>query len=259
MCNREIKFGKLLEKARSLGAEYVATGHYANVAIDKKTGRALLKAGKDKAKDQSYFLFNLEQEQLKHILFPLGGITKTKARAIAKKMRLNTYNTASSQDICFVRDGDYADYISKKTGVKFKPGDIVDKNGKVMGKHKGIPSYTIGQRRGLGVAYSEPLYVTGMDLEKNRIVVGTRNDVMRDGLVAKCMNWISVDDIDDPVKVMAKIRYNHKAEKATIVKLSGGRVRVVFDKPQAAPTPGQAVVFYNKDTVLGGGWIEQAE
>ena len=259
VCNEKIKFGKLLEKARSLGASSVATGHYANSSYDKKSGRYLLKEGKDKTKDQSYFLFGLSQDQLKRAVFPLGNLTKTKVRALAKMMKLKTFDTVSSQDICFVQDMDYADYIKNKTGIEIRPGDIVDRLGKVLGRHKGIPFYTIGQRRGLGIAHKEPLYVTGIDIGSNRVIVGEKEDVMKKGLVAERMNWIAVEDIGKPIRVMAKIRYNSKKAKATMTRIGKDSVKVDFDEPQAAPTPGQAVVFYDKDIVIGGGWIKNSE
>lgn len=259
VCNEKIKFGILLEKAVSLGASAVATGHYANIAFDKKSGRYLLKEGKDKRKDQSYFLFRLSQEQLERAIFPLGSLTKSEVRTLAKKMRLKTFNTVSSQDICFVQDLNYAEYIKEKTGVEIRAGEIVDKDGKVLGRHKGIPFYTIGQRRGLGIAYKEPLYVTGIDIEKNRLIVGLREEVMRKSLVADRMNWISIERLDKPIRVMARIRYNHKKARALVAKIAGTAVRVDFDEPQAAPTPGQAVVFYDKDVVVGGGWIREAQ
>lgn len=257
ICNQKIKFGKLLEKALSLGASHVATGHYADIAIGED-GRYLLKEGKDKSKDQSYFLFNLSQDQLKHIIFPLGDLTKEKTRALAKRMKLGTFDTVSSQDVCFIQDMDYAEYIKKKTGVEIKKGDIVDAGGKVLGQHKGIPFYTIGQRRGLGIAYREPLYVTAIDIKNNRIIIGTREDVMKKSLIADRMNWISIKSIDKPLKVMARIRYNHKKAKASVTRIGDDSVRVDFETPQAAPTPGQAVVFYKKDIVTGGGWIREA-
>jgi len=257
VCNAKIKFGKLLEKARSLGASAVATGHYARTGFDKRTGRYLLKEGRDKAKDQSYFLFGLSQSQLASAIFPLGGLTKAGARAMAKKMKIRTFDTVSSQDICFVPEGDYAGYIAGKTGIEMKPGDIVDRNGRVLGRHKGIPFYTIGQRRGLGIAYKEPLYVTGIDAGANRIVVGPKKEVLKKSLVAERMNWISVPDIKGPMKVMARIRYNSKKAKALVTKTGKDSVRVDFDKPQASPAPGQAVVFYKRDVVVGGGWIKE--
>jgi len=258
VCNEKIKFGKLLEKARGLGAEYIATGHYARTGFDKRRNRFLLKEGLDKSKDQSYFLFNLKQGQLSAAVFPLGGLTKEKVRVIAKKFELKTYDTVSSQDVCFAQDMEYAEYIKKKTGVEIKRGEIVDKAGKVLGEHKGIPFYTLGQRRGLGIAYTEPLYVIAIDREKNRLVVGTKKNVLKKSLIADGLNWVAIDGILEPLKVTAKIRYNHKKAKATVTKLDNGLVRVDFNEPQEAPTPGQAVVFYDRDVVLGGGWIREA-
>jgi tRNA-specific 2-thiouridylase len=258
VCNEKIKFGRLLEKARSLGASRVATGHYAAVSFDKKRGRFLLREGKNKAGEQSYFLFSLSQDQLGHALFPLSGLTKEGVRKLARKMRIKTYDAVSSQDICFTQNISYAEYIKKKTGVEMKPGDITDAAGKVMGRHKGIPFYTIGQRRGLGIAHKEPLYVTGIDIANNRIVVGTKKDVLKPGLIADRVNWIAIEKMSKPLRVMAKIRYNHRKAKATVTGMSGDAVRVEFDEPQEAPTPGQAVVFYEKDIVLGGGWIKES-
>lgn len=258
VCNEKIKFDALVRKARSLNASYIATGHYANSERAADSGRSILKEGKDKAKDQSYFLCRLSQEQLQHALFPLGGLTKVEARALAKKYKVRTFATISSQDICFVQDANYADYIRKKTGLRIDGGDIVDKAGAVLGRHKGIASYTIGQRRGLGVAHTEPLYVTGLDVGGNRVIVGTKKDVLKTSLIADRLNWIAIDGIGEPVRVMAKIRYNTKKAAATVTKTGADTVRVDFDTPQEAPTPGQAVVFYNKDTVLGSGWIKEA-
>lgn len=258
VCNEKIKFGALLEKARSLNAEFIATGHYANISQDKKGGRFLLKEGKDRARGQSYFLFSLKQEQLKYSIFPLGGFTKARTRALARKLRLKTFNTVSSQDICFVQDSNYAEYIKKKTGVEIKEGEIVDKDGKFLGMHKGIPFYTIGQRRGLGIAYREPLYVTGIDIARNRIIAGVRKDIMKRGLTADKLNWISAEGIEAPIEVFARIRYNAKKARALVTKIGEDAVRVEFDEPQGAPTPGQAVVFYDRDVVVGGGWIREA-
>ncbi|MBN2452888.1 MAG: tRNA 2-thiouridine(34) synthase MnmA [Candidatus Omnitrophica bacterium] len=258
ICNMKIKFGHLLDKAASLGASYVATGHYARLGMDKASGRVLLKEGSDKDKDQSYFLFSLSQKQLKSAIFPLGGLTKAKTRALAKRLKIRSHDTVSSQDICFTRDEKYADYIKKKTGVDIRGGDIVDKSGNVIGRHKGIHFYTIGQRRGLGIAHTEPLYVTSIDIEHNRLIVGIKEDIMKKSLIADRINWAAVSGMDKPVRVMAKIRYNHKKAEAIITKMPNGAVRVDFIEPQAAPTPGQAVVFYKKDVVIGGGWIREA-
>lgn len=258
VCNEKIKFGRLLDKAKLLGAGLIATGHYANVIFDKKTGRYLLKEGKDKLKDQSYFLFNLSQGQLKRAVFPLGNMLKSKTRALAKKLKLKTFNAASSQDVCFIQDMDYAEYIRKKTGVEIKRGKIVDAAGKVIGEHKGIPFYTIGQRRGLGIAHTEPLYVTAIDIKNNRLIVGPKAEVMKKGLIAERLNWIAIDKMGRPIKVKAKIRYNHKKAEAVVTRIGEDTVKVEFDKPQEAPTPGQAVVFYDKDIVIGGGWIKES-
>lgn len=255
ICNEKIKFGYLLEKAKAFGAEAVATGHYARVAKQAGGARWLLKEGKDKKKDQSYFLFSLSQDQLKHSIFPIGALTKTRVRALAKSMKLQTFNTVSSQDVCFVQEQDYAEYIKRKMGVEIEEGDIVDKSGKVLGRHRGFLYYTIGQRRGIGIASSEPLYVTAIDAAKNIIVIGTKKDVLRNSLTAEGLNWIAVKGIDKPVRMYAKIRYGAKKAKALVTKTGAASVRVDFDEPVEAPTPGQAVVFYKRDVVVGGGWI----
>lgn len=257
ICNEKIKFGLLYEKALALDAGLIATGHYARLDYNRRTGRFVLKVGKGLDRDQTYFLFSLSQDQLKHTLFPLADYTKEKTRILAKKFKLATSNTASSQDICFIQDLDYAEYIKKKTGVEIKAGQIVDQIGKVLGRHKGIPFYTIGQRRGLGIAYKEPLYVTGIDRLHNKIIVGTKKDVLRKGLIAHRLNWISIDCLDKPLRVKAKIRYNHKEQPALITPVGPDEVRVDFDLPQEAPTPGQAAVFYDRSTVVGGGWIKE--
>ncbi len=259
ICNERIKFGHLLDKVRGFGASRIATGHYARVSYNKRSGRYLLKEGKDRDKDQSYFLFSLSQEQLKRAVFPLGNLTKVKVRALAKSMKLRTFDTPSSQDVCFIRDINYAEYIKKKTDAKFRPGEIVDKKGRALGRHKGIPFYTIGQRRGLGIAHTEPLYVTGIDVANNRVMVGPREEVMKKSLIARRMNWIAIEGITRPLKITARIRYKSKKVKATVRKVGTSSVRVDFDEPQASPTPGQAVVFYDKDIVVGGGWIVKSE
>lgn len=257
ICNEKIKFGLLYEKALALDTDLIATGHYARLDYSGKSGRFILKEGKACEKDQTYFLFTLSQEQLRHIIFPLSNYTKERAREAAKKFKLKTSGTDSSQDVCFTQDLDYAEYIKKKTGIEIKPGDIVDKNGKALGRHNGIIFYTIGQRRGLGIAHKEPLYVTGIDRETNRIIVGTKKDVLKKSLIADQLNWIAVEGIDKPIMVKAKIRYNHKAATARVAPIGSEMVQVDFDTPQEAPTPGQAVVFYDKGAVVGGGWIKQ--
>jgi len=257
ICNEKIKFGLLHEKAHALDVDLIATGHYVDKGLDKRSGRVTLKEGRDKGKDQSYFLFSLSQSQLKNAVFPLARYTKDDARRIAKKFKLRTYNTVSSQDICFVRDLSYAEYIKSKTGVAIKEGDIINRGGKILGQHKGIPYYTIGQRRGLGVAYSEPLYVIGIDRAQNRVIVGTKKDVLKKSLIVHKLNWVAIKDITKPLRIKAKIRYNHKKQDAVVTRLGSGEVRVDFDVLQEAPTPGQAAVFYNKDVVVGGGWIKE--
>jgi tRNA-specific 2-thiouridylase len=257
ICNERIKFGALFDKARSLGADIVATGHFTGIARDKRSGRYLLKKSRAREKDQTYFLFSLSQDQLKHSLFPLEAYDKAMVRAVARRLKLPTFDTASSQDVCFIKDNSYAEYIRKKTGVDIKCGDIVDASGKALGRHKGIPFYTIGQRRGLGIAYKEPLYVTGIEPETNRIVVGTKKDVLKKSFIAERMNWISIPSLDKPRKFLTKIRYNHKETEALVTPAGAGSVRVDFEKPQEAPTPGQAAVFYEKRTVVGGGWIRE--
>lgn len=258
VCNEKIKFDALLDKARSLGADHIATGHYANIGFKRSSGRYVLKEGADKGKDQSYFLYRLVQDQLKYAILPLGGLEKDEVRSLARKMGLKTYSAVSSQDICFIRDLDYADYIREKTATKIVSGEIVDGSGKVLGRHKGIASYTIGQRRGLGVAHKEPLYVTGIDAKSNRVIVGVKKDVLRRSLTADRLNWISVEGINRPLRIKAKVRYNTKKAPALVTCIGEDLVRVDFDDAQEAPTPGQAVVFYEEDIVVGGGWIRES-
>jgi len=269
VCNKKIKFKALLEKARELGADYIATGHYAKVVYDKKKKRYLLKKAKDKKKDQSYVLCGLDQKQLKHTLFPLANLTKEGVRRKARK--LGVYHGPSSQEICFTPDADYPKFLKTQIAAdKLKEGLIVDRRGKVLGKHKGIAFYTIGQRRGLGIALGKPLYVIAIDSNKDVIVVGGEEEILKDELIARNVNWIAIDRLKKPVKVKAKIRYQHREAESTVTPLSKNRVKVKFKKSQRAITPGQAVVFYDKPArrirpskavgvggvvVLGGGWI----
>jgi len=257
VCNEVIKFGELASRARRLGAARIATGHYVRTRRDRKTGRMLLAAGADPVKDQSYFLCRVSSRELRRALFPLGGMTKGEVRRMAEGYDLRTHAERASQDICFVRDGDYAGYIRRRTGRAVEPGEIVDSAGRVRGRHKGTLHYTIGQRRGLGIAHREPLYVIAIDARHNRIVVGERREAMRKSLVADRLNWIADVDLRRPLRTRAKIRYNAARVPATVTKISRDRVRVDFDAPQMAPTPGQAVVFYRRDVVLGGSWIVQ--
>jgi len=246
-CNQHVKFDALLNKMKALGADYIATGHYAR--IEKADGRYILKKGVDPKKDQSYFLYALSQKALSKTIFPLGGLTKQEVRKIAKKFKLNVADKEESQEICFV-EGNFGELFRPKEG------DIIDLAGKVIGRHKGYQLYTIGQRKGLGLSRKDPAYVLKIDPKTNTITVGDRGDVYGDDLTAGDLNWISVDRIDAPTKVMAKIRYNSPGSEAEILPLSKEKVRVMFKKPQFAITPGQSVVFYNGDTVVGGGIIE---
>jgi len=252
ICNRFLKFDILLKKVFSSGIEfdYFATGHYARVFFDEKRKRYILKKGLDKEKDQSYFLFLLTQEQLSKIIFPLGEYKKKDVREIAKKNNLPLSDKEESQDFIsgdrFFIFGDFK-----------KEGDIVDKDGNILGKHRGIIYYTIGQRKGLGIAKGKPLYVIEIDAEKNKIVVGEEKDLYKKILIAENTNFISIEKLEKSMKVNAKIRYKHNPAKAIITPIEDNKVRVEFEKPQRAPTPGQAVVFYENDEVVGGGFISE--
>jgi len=255
ICNTEIKFGLMLRRGRALGAASIATGHYARIECDETTGRFLLLKGCDTAKDQSYFLYRLTQSQLKHILFPLGNFTKEQVRRRARELELPVAEKPESQEICFVRDGDYRRLLEQLLPEQIKAGSIVDKEGKKLGTHKGIACYTIGQRRGLGVAHARPLYVVGFDVEKNTVIVGTSEQLWANELIAEKVNWISAEKIREPLRARARIRYKHIESPVTISPLERDNVRVRFDKPQRAITPGQSVVLYDGDIVLGGGII----
>lgn len=241
-CNSDIKFGLLLKKAEELACDFMATGHYARIASGKNFR---LKKGKDIEKDQSYFLFNLNQSQLKYSLLPLGGMLKEDVRKIAKGLGMKSYARKSSQDICF----DSREKNSSR-------GKIFFSDGKFLGYHKGISHYTVGQRKGLGVAYSEPLYVTKIDAFKNIVYVGVKSDTFKKSLILERLNWIRGTAPKTPFRAGAKIRYGAK-EAPALIRPIKEKVRVDFDKPVSSPTPGQAVVFYDKDVVLGGGWIKE--
>ena len=255
-CNQKLKFGKLLEKAGGWGMDLVASGHYARVRYNDKEDRYLLEQGLDKTKDQSYVLFNLTQEQLRHILLPLGELEKRDVREKAKYLGLRVHDRPDSQEICFIPNDNYGDFLRRKVPGITKPGPIVDKKGNVLGQHKGIHLFTIGQRRGLEIATGKPLYVISIDRERKTVVVGEDKDVYRNELIAADVNWIARDRLVDPVLVKAKIRYRHKPAEATLIPLREGEIKVEFDSPQKAVTPGQAVVFYRGEEVLGGGWIK---
>ena len=256
-CNQFVKFDALLKRARDLGVSKVATGHYAR--IDHSNGRYLLKKSTDRRKDQTYVLYVMTQEQLRSSLFPVGDLTKEEVRRIAGRLQLPVADKPESQEICFVPDNDYAAFLQEYTGAAATPGPIIDRRGNVLGQHRGIVSYTIGQRRGLGIASREPLYVVAIDHERNTITVGTREDVYATELTAARLNWISIEEPEGEMRVKAKIRYLHEEAEATVTPTGKDEVRVRFKEPQMAITPGQAIVFYDGDTVVGGGTIERID
>ena len=254
-CNKHIKFGILFDEALKLGCDYLATGHYARVLYNESRSRWLLARADDANKDQSYMLFNLTQEQLSHILFPLANLSKDAIRAKAESKGLVVANKPDSQDICFVPDGDYAKVINR-LGIKSRPGKFVHINGEVLGTHRGQIHYTIGQRKGLGLAYAYPLYVIRKDIGRNQVILGPNEALFQQDLWARDVNFIAIEALTQPLKVTAKTRYRQKDVPATIEPAADGRVHVIFDEPQRAITPGQAVVFYDGNYVVGGGIIE---
>lgn len=255
-CNRYLKFDKLFQRMVELNYDYVVTGHYAQIDFDENTGRCLLKKAVDHNKDQSYVLWSLTQEQLKHVQFPLGGMEKCEVRALAEAHNFINARKHDSQDICFVPDGDYAAAVERLTGAHSEPGRFVDTQGKVLGTHRGIIHYTIGQRRGLGIAAEMPLYVCGIDVPRNEVVLGRNDDLFSTELDASGCNWISGDVPDVPLRVTARIRYRQPEQPCTVTATGPDTVHVSFETPQRAITRGQAVVFYDGDTVLGGGTID---
>ena len=253
-CNRHLKFAKLYERARDLGYWYVVTGHYARVE-QGENGRWLLKKGPDPHKDQSYVLYALTQEQLSHTIFPLGTYHKDEIRRIAAEQDFINAGKRDSQDICFVPDGDYAGFIERQTGKTYPAGDFVDPQGHVLGRHRGIIHYTVGQRRGLGVSGGRPLYVKEIRPETNTVVLGEDRDLYQRTAIAEDFNWISMEAPSGPIGVKARARYHQPEQPATAYVLPGGRVRVDFAAPQRALTRGQAIVLYQGDDVVGGGTI----
>lgn len=256
-CNRYVKFEALLNKGLAMGAEYIATGHYARLGYDEKYGRYVMRKGVDQRKDQTYALYNLTQEQLKHTLMPLGDYSKDVTREMAKKYGLTVAEKPDSQEICFVLDNDYKGYISSHADQDIKPGPFVDTRGNVLGQHEGIPYYTVGQRKGLGIAFGEPMYVVDIDYDSNAVILGGPEEVFGTTLIASDNNWILFDDLKEPMEIEAKIRYSAHPAKGTIKKLANGLVELEFAQPQRAITPGQAVVYYQGDCVVGGGTIEK--
>jgi tRNA-specific 2-thiouridylase len=255
MCNEKLKFGTLISRAKKLGAEFVATGHFARTERCRETGRMLLKRGRDPRKDQSYFLFSLKQEQLAQTLFPLGEMTKSDTRELARECQLKTADKEESMEICFVPDRDYAKFLQSAKLVEKHTGEIVDTHGRVLGKHDGIEFYTIGQRKGLGVSAPKPLYVVDLDVANNRVIVGDESQLDRAEFTVERCNWIRFETPPESIRALVKIRYNHPGTMATIFPQSNGSARIQLDEPQRAITAGQASVFYQEDVVVGGGWI----
>src|SRR5450631_498820 len=291
MCNQNLKFGRLIDRADQLGADFIATGHFARVEFAQNqtmvgtsrcdvlareaageivappdaaltaqrtvptTGRYLLKRGRDLKKDQSYFLFSLRQDQLARAIFPLGEKTKSDTREVARHCNLKTADKEESMEICFVPDNNYGGFLQQANLVQKQRGDIVDLHGHVLGQHDGIAFYAIGQRKGLGITTSKPVYVVELDAENNRVIVGDDSALDRDEFTADRCNWHPFDKLTEPIQVTAKIRYNHPGTSATVTPLENNSVRVKLHTPQRAITPGQAAVFYQDDLVVGGGWI----
>jgi len=256
LCNQRIKFHHLLRRAKEIGAEYLATGHYARIEFDEMAGRFYIKRGCDSSKDQSYFLFNLSQDKLASLIFPLGEYEKREVRAIAKKFGLKVSDKRESQEICFVRNRDYPSFIKKELkGINFKEGNIVNLKGEILGKHQGIPFFTIGQRKGIGIATGRPLYVLGLRPDTNEVVVGEKKELQTSACLIEDAILNCLPENPSDFKCMVKFRYRTKEAEAVLTLLPDKRIRCKFLKPQYAITPGQAAVFYDGDRVLGGGWI----
>lgn len=262
LCNNFIKFDEFLDLARGVGAERIATGHYARIRFDEESGRYQLLRGVDPTKDQSFFLFGLTQDQLARTMFPLGEFTKVEVRDRARDLGLPVAEKLDSQEICFVPNGDYAAFIDayfKEQGVSPQAtrGEIIDRDGNVLGEHGGVHKFTVGQRKGLRIAAAKPLYVIATEPSSQRVFVGRNDELLRGGLTAREVNWISIAGVSQPRRAAVRIRHRHVAAPATLLPTSDpARVDVRFDEPQRAVTPGQAAVFYDGDVVLGGGWIE---
>jgi tRNA-specific 2-thiouridylase len=256
VCNNDLKFGRIVEYADAIGAKYVATGHYARVG--ERDGRRVLMRAVDREKDQSYVLFGLDRAVLGRVLFPVGEFEKDQVRDLAARFGLPNRDKPDSVEICFVPDRDYARVVRERRPDAFADGDVLDQEGKVIGRHKGIGQYTIGQRRGLGIAAGKPIYVTEIDVRTNTVTMGDNDDLLRAGLIASKANFL-IDPPGESFRADVKIRYLHTATSATVERLDEGSFRVVFDEPQRAVTPGQAAVLYDGDVVIGGGWIDRSE
>ena len=256
-CNRHLKFEKLFQRAKELDYDYVVTRHYAQIKYDKNLNRKKKKKGADDTKDQGYVLYSLTQEQLAHTLFPLGNMKKSEVREIAQKHNFINAKKHDSQDICFVLNGKYAEFIENYTGKKYPAGNFVDLNGNVLGQHKGIIRYTIGQRKGLGLALPKPAYVCAIDTEKNEVILGDNKDLFTTALIADNINLISVESIEQPMRCKAKVRYSQTEEDAVVTQIDDNKIKIEFDKPQRAVTCGQAAVLYDNDIIVGGGTINK--
>ncbi|MCL2070209.1 MAG: tRNA 2-thiouridine(34) synthase MnmA [Treponema sp.] len=254
-CNRYIKFEKLLFRMKQLDMDYFATGHYARIEHNSQSGRYLLKKAVDETKDQSYVLYAMTQEQLAHTLFPLGSLRKAEVREIAKQQSFVNADKDDSQDICFVRNGDYAEFIERYSGITCEDGNFVDMQGNVLGRHRGIIRYTVGQRRGLAISLNKPMYVHSKNIKDNTVTLCEDDGLFGRTLEAKDFNWIAFEQINSPIRVKAKTRYNQSEQWATAAQISDNTVRIEFDEGQRAITSGQAAVLYDGDTVLGGGTI----
>lgn len=261
-CNDWLKFGRLAQYAEAVGADFVASGHYARIGVDPVSGERALMRGVDHAKDQSYVLFGMSRKTLDHTMLPIGDFEKPLVRKMAEEFGLPTYNKPDSQEICFVPDQDYAGLLKRRAPQAVAVGEIVDTKGDVVGRHEGHQHFTIGQRKGIGVARSMPLYVIGIDAPHNRVIVGEKDQLLRTTLVADQINLLAQRAQDawrEPIRCTAKIRYNAQPQPATLQRVAGDEIRIVFDAPQSAITPGQAAVCYDGDVVLGGGWISRVE
>jgi len=256
-CNQYVKFDTFLELAKSLGMDFIATGHYARIKFDSGMKRYLLKKGVDSGKDQSYVLYTMTQDQLAHTLMPLGGFTKSQIREKARELQLPVADRPESQEICFIPDNDYRKYLRDHVPEAIRPGCILNLAGEHLGEHEGVAFYTIGQRKGLGLAAARPYYIVSLNPERNEVTVGFEEDLRASAFVAADMNFIAIEKLAGPLSAGAKIRYNAAPAAATISPLGNDQVKVEFEQPQKAITPGQAVVFYDGDLVIGGGTIER--
>jgi tRNA-specific 2-thiouridylase len=257
LCNERMKFGSFLKKALELETDFIATGHYARLNFDERIGRYLLRKGVDQRKDQSYVLFSLTQDQFRHTLFPLGEYRKEEVRKRAFRLGLQVHDKPESQEVCFIQESSYHSFLSEKSKESIESGPIIDREGNVLGRHQGIPYYTIGQRRGLRLSRGKPLYVIRIDRKKNEIVVGGEEEVYGDTLIVDSVNWIIPHEMIPSHPIQVKIRYNHPGSEASLFQRGEGEWGMKFKSPQKAITPGQAAVFYDGETVLGGGWIKE--